>query len=119
MRTEVETVVDLRVDPATLKSFGRQLAEEANVARAGGSYVGRHGSLSLHQQGLAGLIQPAHERFVNEIVSTLTYLGALLERCEDALKAAASWYEETDRRSATRLDATYPMVNRPSPEPEG
>lgn len=117
------------VDPRALRQYGKHLSEAAEDARVARAYIITQGDLSVHESGLltgylsfdslANRLHPAHQTFSNEIASTLTYLCDLLDGCEIALKTTAAWYEETDRRSASRLDATYPRVNRPSPEPEG
>jgi uncharacterized protein YukE len=68
---------------------------------------------------LGNRLRPAHEQFSGEIAATMAYLADLLERSERALHRTATWYEETDRRAASQLDATYPQVARPSADPEG
>lgn len=108
------------VEPVALEVYGRELADDAAAALAARAYIGRHGTMTWHERGTLNLLlRPPHETFVDEMTSTLAYLGDLLEECESAMKAAASWYEETDRSSASRLDASYPQVARPSSDPEG
>jgi hypothetical protein len=112
--------LDFRVEPPDVEAYARQLADGAAATRAAKAYIGRQGTMTWHDRGsLSLMLRPGHETFVDEMTSTLGYLSDLLDRCEEALKSVASWYEETDRRSASRLDATYPQVRRQYADPEG
>jgi hypothetical protein len=119
----------LTVEPEALRAFARQLSNCTDAVHAARSYSIEQGDIPAPEAGLLtghasfdsleNQLRPAHEQFSSEIAATLAYLADLLERSERALNGTATWYEETDRRTASQLDGAYPQVARPSADPEG
>ncbi|MBM0277429.1 hypothetical protein [Micromonospora tarensis] len=103
------------VHPPALRVYADQLVEAGKAAEAAKVYVQTHGSFSLHERGLLGMAAPGHRNLVGALDELLSHLGKLTEASATALRQVADRYEHTDATIAADLDATYPVVPRPSP----
>lgn len=101
------------VHPPALRAFARQLDDAAQDAEAAKRYVDRHGTFSMHESGLMGLIVPSHRNLVEELDSILSHLVDLTGTSSTAMHATAAHYERADLRAEATVDATYPPVDRP------
>lgn len=89
------------------------MAEGAHVAEVVHSYVKKHGSFSLHEKGLIGLVAPGHRNLMADLDQLLGHVAQLADGSAVALQRSAEQYQQTDLRSASSIDATYPGVTPP------
>lgn len=101
-----------RVEPAALRRYAGQLADGRRVADAANSYVQRHGTFTLHEKGLLGLIAPGHRHLMADLARLLRHLGDLSDASSTAMNQVADGYEHSDKESQAAIDATYPEVPR-------
>ncbi|MEU4427561.1 hypothetical protein AB0F81_43635 [Actinoplanes sp. NPDC024001] len=95
-----------------LREYARQLGDVERVAEEADRYISVHGSFSLHEGGLIGLLAGSHERLVGELHQLLAHLKKLGADSQASLRAAAERCETTDLQSAAEIDAEYPAVPR-------
>ncbi|MEU6074227.1 hypothetical protein [Micromonospora sp. NPDC047074] len=100
------------VEPGALDRAASRMTEAGADAQAAKAYLTRHTDMPWHGQGLLNEAWPAHQKLVDEMAERLTHLAQLLDRSREALQHTADYYRQTDARSAGRLDATYPAVDR-------
>ena len=103
-----------QVEPAALRTYGRQLGGDAQDADAAGSYIRKYATFGWHQEGMINKLHEAHDTFVGEVSAALAHLKESLEKASAQMSAAASYYEHTDATAAGRIDASYPATARPS-----
>ncbi|MER7416483.1 type VII secretion target [Micromonospora peucetia] len=107
------------VEPSALDRAASRMTEASADAQAAKAYISKHADMPWHGQGLLNEAWPAHQKLVDEMTSRLTHLVQLLDKSRDALQRTADYYRHTDARSAGRLDATYPAVDRGEDEMSG
>ena len=101
-----------RVEPEALRTYAGQLADAKRATEAAKSYVHKWGFFSAHEKGLFGMILPAHDNYVTALDEMLQHLAALTDAAETALKQEAGHYEQTDLKTESRIDASYPETPR-------
>lgn len=99
-----------RVEPAALRDYARQLGEVERVAEEADRYIATHGSFSLQEGGIIGLMTQDHPQVVAGLHELLAHLKRLGIESRASLLAAASSYESTDAKSAAEIDAGYPAA---------
>ncbi|MCZ7439988.1 hypothetical protein O7598_26545 [Micromonospora sp. WMMC241] len=100
------------VKPGALERAASRISDASTDARAAKAYIAKHTDMPWYGQGLLNEAWPAHQRLVDEMNKRLGHLVELLEQSRDALHRTANHYRHTDARSAGRLDAAYPSVDR-------
>lgn len=105
----------LRVDPAAVAAYAAQVRrahEDANECR---KYFDREvPETSWHGDG--GVFNPLyaeHGEVRQTVRGLLTHMIKLLESSGEELSQAGTYYRESDKQTAARLDATLPDVDRP------
>jgi uncharacterized protein YukE len=100
------------VEPRALERAASRLNDTSLDAQAAKAYILKHTDMPVQSQGLLSEFWPAHQSLVDAMDKRLTHLVKLLEESRDALHGTANHYRRTDSRSAARLDATHPTVDR-------
>jgi hypothetical protein len=108
----------LRVEPAALRVYARQLDEARKAAETALSYVHKWGDFGMAAKGLIGRARDGHQHFVDELDSMLKHLATLTDSSDVALTNEAGYYEQTDQNSAARFDAVLPGTSGPSGRPD-
>ena len=83
------------VDPRAVRTYAAHLADAHQAAEAAKSYVNQHGSFSVHESGLFGMLAPGHRQL---LASLNTMLENVVEQRYQAVMAVLA-----GRR--TRLDS--------------
>ncbi|MEV4481781.1 WXG100 family type VII secretion target [Micromonospora coxensis] len=107
------------VEPDALKRAAARLNDASLDAQAAKAYMLKHTEMSWDSQGLLNKAWQSHAHLVDEMTKRLTHLVELLGKSRDALEGTADYYRRTDTRSAARLDARYPTVDRSGYEMPG
>jgi uncharacterized protein YukE len=102
------------VDPRALRVLADQLRDVHRDADAAGKYMHRYSDIGTHGSGVLGQVLGSHADLVGQLDRMIARLGELTDASGTALRQVADRYEDTDRDSAAKLDATYPVVPRPS-----
>ncbi|MFG3703581.1 WXG100 family type VII secretion target [Micromonospora sp. NPDC047670] len=100
------------VEPGALERAAGRMTDASVDAQAAKAYITKHTDMPWYGQGLLNEAWPAHQKLVDEMTKRLNHLVELLDKSRDALQHTADYYRRTDSRSAGRLDATYPAVDR-------
>lgn len=100
------------VEPGALERAASRVNDASIDAQAAKAYILKHTDMPWYGQGLLNEAWPAHQKLIDEMNKRLGHLVQLLEQSRDALQRTAYFYRHTDARSAGRLDATYPAVDR-------
>lgn len=103
------------VDPSAVRTYARHLSDAHQVAETAKSYVNQHGSFSVHESGLFGMLAPGHRQLLASLNTMLGHLSTLTDTSSVAMKQVAGHYEQTDLRAESTIDATYPAAPRATP----
>ncbi|MCA6091740.1 hypothetical protein LE181_06110 [Streptomyces sp. SCA3-4] len=99
--------MDLRVDPARLEGFSRQMRRGTDDAREVLHYARKFTDVSDAQGGLFGMAYEAHIGLRGRVLGALSHLSDILAGSSEELRNAAAYYRGTDRSVAAQLDAAY------------
>lgn len=104
----------LSVEPEAIRHYGFMLGRARDDAEQCKAYFAAQvPEIAMGVEG--GLINPigyAHTGVRQELGALLDRMISILDSSEKALFNAASTYEQTDGDAATRLDQSYPAVQR-------
>ncbi|MFI7010681.1 type VII secretion target [Streptomyces sp. NPDC050145] len=104
----------LKVVPGDLKGYAKQVGRAADDAHEFRRHCDRYTGVDLEETGLIGLVAASHHTTVPQVEAALTRIRQVLDAASVELTRSARYYEATDRRVASRLDAAYPVVERPA-----
>jgi hypothetical protein len=106
--------MNLRVSPWALSGYARQVGRAALDAADFKTHCTRYTDVDASDQGLLNLFLTTH-------TSTAKTVNLAMDRLWDVLGAASSeldrnkkYYAHTDLAVTARVDATYPVVERPA-----
>lgn len=109
--------MNFRVDPADVDGFGTLVGRAADDARSAVDYLNKYGKLD--SKGLAGELWEApakeHEEYLSDGQAVLKKMQDVLTAATTELARAATYYRETDRDVAQRVDAAYPQSKGHAP----
>ncbi|MGN9907744.1 hypothetical protein ACTMTJ_09340 [Phytohabitans sp. LJ34] len=97
----------MRVDVAALETFASRIHGLGLDVAAGRRYVRDHADFGWLEDGLIGLLRPAHENAAAEVDEALRRLEYLLDRSALELRFAERYYVTTDVAAASDLDRTF------------
>jgi uncharacterized protein YukE len=106
------------IDPEAIRSYAHELGAASGQIEEAKSYVGQNGNFSFREGGLIGLLFGKHQDFLQDLNHMLGHLRELTDGSDRALNALAASYEQTDKRSAAKVDASYQPVTRPQAHPD-
>jgi hypothetical protein len=112
-RGEDDLTMGFTVYPPALRVFARHLADAAQDAEAAKRYIDQHGTFSMHDSGLMGLVVPSHRNLLADLDTRLKHLADLADASSRAMHATAAHYEQVDLRAEAATDAAFPPVPRP------
>jgi hypothetical protein len=98
-----------------IRAYAAELRESYSEVEMAKNYLHRHGDFSFHEAGVIGLLAGQHRGFMAQLEELHNQLLTILWRSGEALTDVAGGYDDTDKASAARIDATYPVVPRPVP----
>lgn len=104
-----------RADPDYLRVYAADLATLSDHTETARSYANRLGTFTVVESGAIGMIFGSHQRFADDLNTTLQRLAVLLDASSSSVQAWASQYQRTDAGSAAEIDAARPASPRPVP----
>lgn len=110
-----------RVEPADVDGFGTLVGRAGDDARGVIDYLNKYAKLD--SKGLAGELWEApakeHEEYLSDGQAVLEKMQSVLAAAATELTRAATYYRETDRDEAQRMDAAYPKSKGHAPSGDG
>ncbi len=101
------------VEPDDMRTYAARLLDLSGDAVEGSGYAHRYGDLGVATGGIFGAVLGSHSEFMTRLDEMFTQLQKLTEGNHRSLNQIAEEYESVDRRSASAIDASYPMTQRP------
>jgi hypothetical protein len=102
-------------DSSDIRAYAAKLRDSYSEVEIAKNYLHRHGDFGFHEAGVIGLLAGQHRGFMEQLDELHNQLLTILWRSNEALIAVAGGYDDTDKASAARVDASYPAAPRPVP----
>ncbi|GAA2475695.1 hypothetical protein [Winogradskya humida] len=104
-----------KVEPTALSTYAAELVNLYSEVEMAENYIKVHGDFSFHQAGVIGKLSGQHAGLMQQLQELHDKLEVVLWRSNEALRAVADSYQDSDQQSAARVDASYPTAPRPTP----
>ncbi|MET7483184.1 hypothetical protein [Streptomyces sp. NPDC005538] len=106
--------MNLRVNPWDLSGYARQIGRAADDAADFKSHCTKYTGVAVSDQGLLNLFLTTHTATVKTVNLAMDRLQEVLRAASAELERNNKYYAHTDLAVARRMDATYPLVERPA-----
>jgi uncharacterized protein YukE len=111
--------MSFQVESTDVDSYGKLVGRAVEDVGACVDYLKK----ATVDKGLAAelweMCASEHEQYVSDGSQVLTKVRGVLESASGELSKVATYYRETDREQAARVDATYPCSRKPAPGDPG
>ncbi|GGW96160.1 WXG100 family type VII secretion target [Streptomyces chryseus] len=111
--------MSFRVEPGAIDGFSKLVARAADGSTQAVAFTG-NAQIDTALGGAAwDMVAGDHDRYVSEAKKALQKAQRVLDSSARELAKSATYYRETDRGEASKLDATYPGSKGAGSPPEG
>ncbi|MGP3981262.1 hypothetical protein [Streptomyces sp. KR80] len=111
--------MSFRVESGDVESFGKLVGRAVEDVSSCVDYLKK----VTVDKGLAAelweMCSSEHEKYVDDGSQVMTKVRRILDSASGELGKVATYYRDTDREEAARVDATYPCSKKPAPDSAG
>jgi hypothetical protein len=95
-----------------LQAYSRQVGRASQDLEQMKRHCHQYSSVGVSNEGLLNLFLTTHTATVQQVSDALAKFQRVLDSAGKELDRSASYYRQTDDATASRIDATYPTVQR-------
>lgn len=113
--------MSFQVEPADITDFGKLIGRAGDDADSVSDYLNKYAKLD--SKGLVGELWEApakeHEEYLSDGQAVVKKMQSVLAAAATELSRAATYYRDTDRDEAQRMDSAYPKSKGHNPSGDG